>query len=179
MDDESGFDGFPESDIIGDEEVCAGHVECADDGIELVIFDFDAAAEWSMKGESFGGGDGSPADGIEEGIESCRRVKSEMWVGQFGTFVDACTGFEFPDDLERIAESFVIDGGECHEVVATIFGDGQRGIEGHFACGYRGDDELPLADGHELTRSRKLHILSLHGRTTRGSDVPGTAFGNE
>src|SRR5581483_943254 len=36
----------------------------------------DAAAEWSLDGLDLGTGGGSPADGVEEGIEPLRRVEA-------------------------------------------------------------------------------------------------------
>jgi len=36
---EAGFDGLPEADVVGDEQVCARHGQCPDHGVELIVGD--------------------------------------------------------------------------------------------------------------------------------------------
>ena len=43
------FDGLAEADVVGDEQVDAGHLDGADHRVELVVLDFDAAAEGCLQ----------------------------------------------------------------------------------------------------------------------------------
>ncbi len=69
VDDEAGFDGLAEPDVVGDEEVGAGHADRSDDGVELVVLDGDAGPERGLEGVEVGVSDRSPADSVEEGTE--------------------------------------------------------------------------------------------------------------
>ena len=46
--DHAGFDRFAKTDVIGDQQVDARHLDGSNDRIELIVFQFDAAAERSL-----------------------------------------------------------------------------------------------------------------------------------
>ena len=76
QDDHAGLYGFAETDVVGDQQVDAGHLDGTDDWVELVAFNFDAAAEGRLELASIGDGGGAPADGVEEGFEVGGLVES-------------------------------------------------------------------------------------------------------
>ena len=69
LDDQPGLDGLAQADVVGDEQVDAGHLQRPDHRVELVVLDGDAGAERRLEGPAVGGGDGAPAHGVEEGVE--------------------------------------------------------------------------------------------------------------
>ena len=50
LDHQPGFDGLAQADIVGDEQVGTRQLDGAHQGIELVVFDVDAAAEGGLQG---------------------------------------------------------------------------------------------------------------------------------
>ncbi len=49
---EAGLDGLSQADVVGNQQVDPGHRECPDNGIELVLIYFDAAAKRRLQGSS-------------------------------------------------------------------------------------------------------------------------------
>ena len=71
-----GLDGLPETDIIGDQQVDPGHLESADHGIKLVVFNINAGAERGMEGTDVRRGRSSPAYRVEKGVQLLRRIEA-------------------------------------------------------------------------------------------------------
>jgi hypothetical protein len=72
----TGLDGLAEADIICDEQVDPWHLDGPDDRIKLVVLDLDAGAEGSLDVRHVGGRGGTPADGIQKGIEAVGRINA-------------------------------------------------------------------------------------------------------
>ncbi len=69
LNDQTGFDGLTEANVVGDEQVDASHVDGPHQRIELEVLDTDAAAKWSLEESPIGVGGRAPPYGIEEGVE--------------------------------------------------------------------------------------------------------------
>ena len=108
LSDESGFDRLAEADVIGDQQVDAWHLQATHEWIELVVLDRDAAPERGLEGLHVGIGGRAPADGIEEGIDAAGFVEFAD-LRETGLLEDAGAGFQFPDDLELLAERVLVD----------------------------------------------------------------------
>jgi hypothetical protein len=76
--DQAGFDGFPETDIVSDHQVDAGHFEGLQKWHKLIVFDLDCSVEWRADWHAFQGsigirieewGQGIPPRCAEQGIE--------------------------------------------------------------------------------------------------------------
>jgi hypothetical protein len=69
LNDQTGFDGLAEADVVGDEQIDARHVDGAHQRVELEVLDADAAAERRLEEPTVGVGGCAPAHGVEEGVE--------------------------------------------------------------------------------------------------------------
>jgi hypothetical protein len=69
LDDETGLDGLAQADVVGDEQIDAGHVDGAYQRVELEVLDADTAAERRLQKSSVGIGGCTPTDRIKEGFE--------------------------------------------------------------------------------------------------------------
>ena len=72
--DETGLDGFADTDVVGDEQVDPSHVDGANQRVELEVFDADATAERRLQESAVSVGGGSPTHSIQEGIEGVRII---------------------------------------------------------------------------------------------------------
>ena len=100
----------------------------ADERVELVVLDLDAAPERRLQGPAIGRGDRAPADGVEEGVEDSRIVKARrLW--QRAPLERPCARLDLPDDLERFAGAVVLDRrkGDQMLVVSRRLMDWRRG----------------------------------------------------
>jgi hypothetical protein len=130
LDDQASLNGLAETDVVEDAEVHPWHLQGAHHGVELVVLQRDARAERCLQGTGVGGGDGPPADGIQEGREPLGRVETagdRFRKGRGGQ--RPRTGFELPDDGLDLAEAVVLDGGKGDQVLAT-FTAGRENIQG-------------------------------------------------
>ena len=75
----------------------------ADDRVELVIVDLDAAAERGLQGLVIGLGDCAPAHSVKEGLQALGVVEG-VWIGKGGFLMHRGAGFQFPDDLKFFAQ---------------------------------------------------------------------------
>jgi hypothetical protein len=111
--DEAGFDGFAETDVVGDEEVDPWEPEGFAEGFELVGVDADACAERCLKEGGVGGSDAVPAEGVEVGAEVARGIEAASAEGFPCLFVDdGGEEFEFPEALEGFALGIIFDADE-------------------------------------------------------------------
>ena len=118
-DDQPRLDGLAQADVVGDEQVHAGHLERAHDRVELVVLDLDAAPERRLEVLLVGRGDRAPANGVEEGIEPARLVEA-LRLGKRLLADDAGARLELPDDPQLLAEPVVLDGEELDEVLRWV-----------------------------------------------------------
>src|SRR5262249_54551686 len=129
-----GLDGLAEADRVEDAQADTGHLDGADDGVELVVLDLDAGAERGLDAIDVGGAGGAPADGIEEGVEAGGGVEPGR-LGQGDLLVDAGGDLQFPDDLQLLPEAVVLDRGQGDEVLRVqnraAQGVGQQGAARH------------------------------------------------
>ena len=64
-----GLDGLAQAHVVGDEQVDPRHLDRPHHRVKLVVLDLDAAAERRLDVLHVGGRGGTPADGVEEGVE--------------------------------------------------------------------------------------------------------------
>ena len=108
LNDQTGFDGFAEADVIGDEQIDASHVDGAHQGIELEVLDADAATERSLEKSPIGIGSSTPSHGIEERVERVRVVLPRDR-RQASPLDDLSARLDLPDDLKFFAETVLVD----------------------------------------------------------------------
>ncbi len=126
-------------------------------GIKLVIFQFDAAAKRRLQRFDIGAGDGSPAHGIEEGVEALRRVEA-VRRGQRVPFDHAHARLDLPDDLQLFSQRVIFHRTERDEVLLPRVPDSPAGaIQPERLRRYRSlhdirHDIAPLPHIHQLPR---------------------------
>ena len=67
--DEPSFNRLTQADVVGDEQIDAGHVDGAYQWIKLEVLNADAAAERRLQKTSVGIGGGTPANRVEKGFK--------------------------------------------------------------------------------------------------------------
>lgn len=106
--DQAGFDGFPETDIVGDHQVDTGHFEGLQQWHELVVFDLDRSVEWRADRHAFEGaigiwieewGQGIPSRCVEQGIELIGGHRGVGVAWQGGRFEEFAIWLTFPDQF--------------------------------------------------------------------------------
>ncbi len=70
------FDGLAQAHVVGDQQVDPGHLDRPHHRIKLVVLDVDAGAERRLDVLHVGRRGGSPAHGIEEGVEPFGRIEA-------------------------------------------------------------------------------------------------------
>ena len=85
--DEARLDRLAEAHVVGDQQVDPWHLDGPDHRVKLVVLDVDAGAERRLDVRRRAVADGTPADGIEEGVEPVGRVEAGR-LGQ-GDLLDA------------------------------------------------------------------------------------------
>ena len=116
--DHAGLDGLAETHVVRDQQVDPRHLDGPDHRVELVVLDFDAAAERRLDVLHVGGRGGAPADGVKEGVEVVGRVEARRF-GQRDLLDDLGARLDFPNDLQFFAEAVVFDGGEGEQVLRS------------------------------------------------------------
>ena len=105
---ETRFDGFSETNIVCNQKIRASHVDGADQGIELEVFDSDSASERCWKEPSVRVCCGPPANGIEKCFERFGVVlTTDQW--QPGFFDDVRARFNLPDNVDLFTEAVFVD----------------------------------------------------------------------
>jgi hypothetical protein len=130
--------------------VDARHLQGADEGVELVVLDGDAAAEGRLEGAGVGRGDGAPADRVEKGLQAGGIVEAVVRrAGESRSLrKDRDARLDLPEHGELLAEGIVFDRREL---------DQMRG--GGALARERGshdvrDDPVAVAHAHELAHFR-------------------------
>ena len=117
---EPGLDGLAETDVIGDQEVDARHLQRPHNGVELVVLDLDGAAEGRLKREAAQDTAGRPTDSIREGPDAVWRVPR----GRFRPAQrvnDHRVYLVLPQDREPLSERVVLEALELNLVVLEAF----------------------------------------------------------
>src|SRR5262245_11284725 len=143
-----GLDGLAEADRVEDAQADTGHLDGADDGVQLVVLDLDAGAERGLDAMDIGGAGGAPADGIKEGVEAGGWVEPGR-LGQGDLLVNAGGNFQLPDDLQFLPEAVVLDRRQGDEVL-RVQDRAAQGVGRQAAAGHVGDDPAALPDIDEL-----------------------------
>lgn len=69
LDDETGLNGLAQADVIGDEQIDAGHVNGAYQRVKLEVLNTDATAERCLQKTSVRVGGSTPANRIKKSVE--------------------------------------------------------------------------------------------------------------
>ncbi len=117
--DQPGLDGFTQANVIGDQQVDAGHLDRSRHGVKLVVFQFDTAAEGRLQCFDIATGGSSPADSIEKGIEPVRSVKANGR-GQHILFGDPGARLYLPDHLQILAQGIILNRSQRDQVLAFV-----------------------------------------------------------
>src|SRR6266566_1340005 len=96
--DQARLNGLAQADIIGDQQVGAGHLDSSHDRVKLVIFHLDATAERGLQGLDVSTGNSSPAYRVEKGIQPLRSIEANGNRERV-SFGNLDTRLHFPDDL--------------------------------------------------------------------------------
>ncbi len=124
-DDQAGFDGLAEADVVGDEEVDARKLEGLAQGLELVGEDLDAGAVGRLKQLGVRRGDAVPAQRVEIGGEAARVVEAARGDRAPRVSVeDLSVELAFPEDDEGRALRVVVEAGEPDERLLCRSGGG-------------------------------------------------------
>ena len=116
-----GLDGLAEANVVGDEQVDPWHLDGPHHRVKLVVLDVDAGAEGGLDVLHVGGGGGTPAHGVEEGVELVGRVEAGRF-GQGDLLDDLGPRLDLPDDLQFFAQAVVLDRGEREQVLRAAEG---------------------------------------------------------
>ena len=143
--DEAGFDGFAEADVVGNEEVDAREEQGFAEGFQLVGHDLDASAVGGLEEFGVGGGDEVPADGVEVGGEFVGRVEAAggdvVPVGRAKNFgID----FALPEDREAGALGVVVQAGEVDQGLLPVGIGGRIDVLDEIATGANENDGSSL-----------------------------------
>ena len=114
--DQARLNGLAQSDIIGDQQVGARHLDGSHDRVKLVIFHLDATAEGGLQGLDVSAGNGSPAYRVEKGIQPLGSIKADG-NGKRIPFGDFDARLHLPDDLQFLAEVVILHRGERDQVL--------------------------------------------------------------
>jgi hypothetical protein len=76
----AGLDGLTQAHVVGDEQVDPWHLDGPHYRVKLVVLNVDAGAEGGLDVLHVGGRGGTPAHGVEEGVQLVGRVEA----GRFG-----------------------------------------------------------------------------------------------
>jgi len=98
LNDQPCFDGLSKPDVVGDEQVDAGHVDSADQWVELVILDGDAAAKRGLQERAVGVRNRPPPDRIKKCLQPVCRIPT-CDGRQSRLFENSCPRFQLPNDL--------------------------------------------------------------------------------
>ncbi len=145
LNDQARLDRLTETDSVGDEEVDARHLDGAHQRVELVVLDFDAAAERRVEAPPVGLADDAPPNRVEEGIQPGGIVEGDG-LRQLLALHATGANLRLPHDLQLLAEGAVLHGGEADEMV--------RPSAAHLAAADIRGDEAPPADLRKLADFR-------------------------
>ncbi len=114
--DHPGLDGLAQANVVGDQQVDPRHLDRPDHGVKLVVLDVDARSERRLDVLHVGGGCGTPADGIEKGVEPVGFVEA-AGLGQVDFLQLPGSRLQLPENLEFLAEGVILDRRKRDEVL--------------------------------------------------------------
>lgn len=109
LDNEPGLDRFAQPHVVRDKQVDARHLQGADDGIELVVLDRDAAAEGRLQRAGVRRGDRAPSNRVEERAQTRRVVEAVRWLRQRRLGQNHRSRFNFPENGQLVAIGVVFN----------------------------------------------------------------------
>jgi hypothetical protein len=173
-----GFNGFAQTDVIGNQQVGARHGQRAHHRVELVVLDLDAGAERRLQRSGVGRGDRAPAHRMQKRRKCGRLVKAVFGARQHPDVVHYRTKLQLPDDAQLLVPSIVRYAGQSHQMGCPA-SEHIRSTTGYLAPYDIGRDPLPVSHRDELARHRSSDLLTaphahsspLNGRS--GSIFPG------
>ena len=115
--DETRLDGLAQANVIGDQQVHAGHPQSPHQRQKLVVLDIDACPERRLERARIRRGNGSPPHGIEESGEYLRLVHAFSGVGKLGLRTNLRARLDLTEDAQRRRAPLVVDRGKTHQVV--------------------------------------------------------------
>lgn len=77
----------------------------------MVVLDLDAGTEGRLEGGTVGGGDRTPTDGVQEGVQPDRGIEA-VGVGggrQVAALMDPGTDLQFPEHLDPVVGGIIAD----------------------------------------------------------------------
>ena len=116
LDDETCLDGLAQTDVVGDEQIDAGHVDGTHQWVELEVLDADATAKRSLQKASVGIGGSTPTNSVEKGFEGVGVILAGDR-RQPRTFDDLRTGLDLPDDFEFLTQAILVNRGESDGIL--------------------------------------------------------------
>jgi hypothetical protein len=115
---EARLDRLAKADVVCDQERGAGRVDRANNRLELVVLDHDAAAKRRLQGTLIGARDGAPTDRIQKGVQlggSIYRVRGQR--RKLGALPEEGAWLDLPDDLQLLPGGVVVDRYERDEML--------------------------------------------------------------
>ena len=114
--DEPRLDGLPETHVVGDEEVDAGHTEGLPERLKLEGLDLDAGPVGGLEEVVLGRRDAVPAQRVQVGGEEAWLIEAAARDGlPVGAVQLLGVDLLVPQDLEGLPEGVILDAGEAHE----------------------------------------------------------------
>ena len=114
---------LPKPDVVGDQQVDAGHLKGSDDRVELVVLDRDARAEGRLQRAAVSGGDRAPSHGVEEGIETPRIVKPvDARMRQRCRLQDAVPRVRSPRGPQLVTQGVLVNRCELNKMLRRLAG---------------------------------------------------------
>jgi hypothetical protein len=120
--DQARLDRLAQAHVVGQQQVHARGLDGTGDRFQLVRLDDHTGTQRRLQGVHLGGGHRGPADRVEEGRQSLRRVEACFCnLRQRSPGQDAAAGLDLPDHRERVAVPAVFDAlqGQQGAVVVT------------------------------------------------------------
>src|SRR5690606_34739894 len=99
LDDETGLNGLAQADVIGDEQIDAGHVNGAYQRVKREVLNTDATAERCLQKPSVRVGGGTPPNRIKKRFEGVGVILASNW-RQTCKLNDLRAGLDLPDNFQ-------------------------------------------------------------------------------
>ncbi len=116
LNDQTSFDCLAKTDIIGNEQIDARHVDRTYQRIELEVLDTDAAAKRSLEKPPIGVRCCPPSHSIKKGVERTRIVLSRDQ-GKARALDDLSARLDFPNDFQLFTKPILVDRGKRYAVL--------------------------------------------------------------
>ena len=128
LNDESSLNGLSEANVVGDQQISARHIDCADERIQLVVLNADAAAEWCLKIAAIRVRRRPPNHCIEEGLK-CRRIIQASHARQPSPLDHMSSGLQLPQHFDLFPQRILVDRGQADEMAIGESGGNRTAID--------------------------------------------------